>query len=62
MKKLILCIFLLNSCSFNSDSAYWNQNINYNYDELKYDKDYSFKEYIEILDEYSNRSETPNLN
>ena len=38
MKKLILLFFLLTSCSLNSDNAYWNENLNINYEELKYDK------------------------
>ena len=62
MKKLILFLFLLNSCSLNSDSTYWNENVNSNYEELKYDKDYTLKEYGKILDQYSDRKETPNLN
>ena len=44
MKKLILLLFLLTSCSLNTDSAYWNENLNINYEELKYDKDYTFDE------------------
>ena len=62
MKKLILFLFLLSSCSFNSDSTYWNENSNYNYEELSYDKNYTFNEYGKILDEYSDRSKFPNLN
>ena len=50
MKKLILILFLLTSCSLNNDSAYWNENLNLNYEELKYDKDYTFDEYGIILD------------
>ena len=46
----------------NSDSTYWNENVNSNYEELKYDKDYTLKEYGKILDQYSDRKETPNLN
>ena len=50
MKKLILLFFLLTSCSLNSDNAYWNENLNINYEELKYDKDYTFDEYGKILE------------
>jgi len=62
MKKIIFCIFLLTSCSLNNDSAYWNEKLNTNYEELKYDKNYSLNEYGRILDQYSDRSETPKLN
>ena len=62
MKKLILFFCLLTSCSFNSDSAYWNENSNKMYEDLKYDKDYTFNEYSKILDDYSKRNEIPNIN
>ena len=62
MKKLILFLFLLNSCSLNNDSTYWNKNLNFNYEELKYDKNYTFGEYGKILDEYSKKNKTPNIN
>jgi len=62
MKKLILFLFLLTSCSFNNDSAYWNKNSNSNYEELKYDKDYTFNEYGKILEQYSAKNKIPNLN
>jgi|TARA_Y100000590_G_scaffold225302_1_gene254713 hypothetical protein len=62
MKKLILFLFILTSCSFNSDSAYWNENLYTNYEELDYDKNYTFDEYGKILDQYSDRKEFPDLN
>ena len=62
MKKLILFLFLLNSCSLNNDSAYWNKNLNFNYEELKYDKNYTFGEYGKILDEYSKKNKIPKIN
>ena len=62
MKKLILFLFLLNSCSLNNDSTYWNKNLNFNYEELKYDKNYTFGEYGKILDEYSKKNKIPNIN
>ncbi len=46
----------------NSDSAYWNENLNSNYEELKYKKDYTLNEYEKILGQYSDRKETPSLN
>jgi len=62
MKKLILLLFLLTSCSLNTDSAYWNENLNINYEELKYDKDYTFDEYGKILESYSLKNTTPKIN
>ncbi len=62
MKKAILFLFLLTSCSFNNDSAYWNENLYSTFEELKYDKDYTFDEYGEILKNYSIKSKIPNLN
>ena len=62
MKKLILILFLLTSCSLNNDSAYWNENLNLNYEELKYDKDYTFDEYGKILEKYSAKNKTPKIN
>ena len=62
MKKIFFCLFLLTSCSLNSDSAYWNEDLNSNYEELKYDKDYTMNQYEKILDQYNNRNKIPNLN
>ena len=62
MKKIIFCLFLLTSCSLNSDSAYWNETWNSNYEELKYDNDYTVNEYEKILKQYSDRNEMPKLN
>ena len=62
MKRLILFLFFLTSCSLNSNNSYWNENFNSNYKELNYDKDYSFKEYGEILDKYSAKNKIPRLN
>ncbi len=61
MKKIILFLFLLTSCSINSDSAYWNESLYSDYEELKYDKEYTFNEYEEILDKYTAKSEVPNI-
>tara|TARA_Y100001960_G_C14637379_1_gene808976 strand:+ start:264 stop:452 length:189 start_codon:yes stop_codon:yes gene_type:complete len=62
MKKSILLLFLLTSCSLNNDSAYWNENLNINYEELKYDNDYTFDEYGKILENYSVKNKTPKIN
>ena len=62
MKKLILFLYLLSSCSLNSNSTYWNENSNSTYEELKYEKDYTFDEYGKILNEYGDRNKIPKLN
>ena len=62
MKKLILCLFILTSCSLNNDSAYLEKSLNSDYEELKYDKDYTLNEYKKILNQYSDKKEAPNLN
>ena len=62
MKKLILLLLLLTSCSLNSDSAYWKENLNLNYEELKYGKDYTLDEYRKILEKYSAKNKTPKIN
>ena len=62
MKKLILLLFLLTSCSFNNDSVHLKENLNLNYEELKYGKDYTLDEYRKILEKYSAKNKTPNLN
>ena len=62
MKKLILFLLLLTSCSLNSNSTYLNENSNSTYEELKFEKDYSFDEYVRILKQYNDRKEIPKLN
>ena len=62
MKKLILCLLLLTSCSLNNDSANWNENLNLSNEELKYDKDYTLDEYEKILEIYSAKNKTPKIN
>ena len=62
MKKFIIFLFLLTSCSFNSNTAYWKENLNSSYQELKFDEDYTFEEYDKILDHYNDIKETPKLN
>ena len=55
-------MLLLTSCSIDKNSTYWNENLNSDYEDLKYDKDYTFDEYNKILDKYSDRKRIPNLN
>ena len=43
MKKLILIIFFLSSCSFNNTGEYWNKKI-VNEDSIDFNKDYTFDE------------------
>ena len=62
MKKLILFLLLLTSCSLNSNNAYLKENSNATYEELKFDKEYSFDEYGRILEDYDDRKEIPKLN
>ena len=62
MKKLILLLLFLTSCSLNSDSAYWKKSLNSKYEELKYDKDYTLNEYEKILEIYSAKNKTPKIN
>ena len=62
MRNLILFLLLLTSCSFDRNSTYWKENLNSDYEDLKYDKDYTFDEYNKILDKYSDRKRIPNLN
>ena len=62
MKKIILIFFLLAACSFNSDTVYWNENSEIDYEEIKYHKDYTFKKYGEILEKYNVKTEIPSIN
>ena len=62
MKKLILVLLFITSCSINNNSTYWNENSNSTYEELKYEKDYSFDDYGRILEQYDDRTEIPKLN
>ena len=62
MKFLLLLLLLLNACSLNSDSAYWNESINSSFEKLTFDKDYTFKEYGEILDKYNANTKIPKIN
>ena len=62
MKKLILFLFLLTSCSFNNDSVHLKENLNLNYEELKYGKDYTLDEYRKILEKYSAKNKAPKIN
>ena len=62
MKKIILFLFFLTSCSLNNNSSYWNETFNSDYEELEYAKDYTFDEYKNLLIQYSNKNKIPKLN
>ena len=62
MKKLILVLLFITSCAINNNSTYLNENSNSTYEELKYEKDYSFDDYGRILEQYDDRTEIPKLN
>ncbi|HJN84556.1 MAG TPA: hypothetical protein QGF37_03430 [Candidatus Pelagibacter bacterium] len=62
MKKLIFFLLLLTSCSLNSNNTYWNESSNLKYEELVYNKNYTFDDYVKILDLYNDRKEFPKLN
>ena len=59
MKKLIL-FFLLTSCSFQNTGSYWDNNLNNEI--LDFEKDYTFIEYMAILEKYNDRKGFPNIN
>tara|TARA_B100000427_G_scaffold214468_1_gene178943 strand:- start:124 stop:312 length:189 start_codon:yes stop_codon:yes gene_type:complete len=61
MKKIIFIMFLLTSCSFNNDSAFWTQDSKYAFKNLEYDKDYSLEEYERILNQYNKQNSYPKL-
>tara|TARA_Y100000590_G_C15592118_1_gene966516 strand:- start:48 stop:236 length:189 start_codon:yes stop_codon:yes gene_type:complete len=62
MKNLYFFLILLTSCSFNNNSAYWSNSLNSTYEEIKYEKDYTLKEYNEALDKYNKKQGVPDLN
>ena len=63
MKLVFLFLFLsLLSCSLNNTSDYLNKDLNLVKENLDYDKDYSIKEYGEILKQYNDRTNFPNIN
>ena len=55
-------MFFLTSCSFNSGNVYWTENDSSNYEEISYDKDYTFDEYGKILDKYDDKKDYPSIN
>jgi len=62
MKNIIFFMFFLTSCSFNSGNVYWTENDSSNYEEISYDKDYTFDEYGKILDKYNDKKDYPSIN
>ena len=60
MKKMILFLILLNSCSISNTSNYWNSNLKK--EVLNFDNEYTYKEYKIILKKYNDRTDYPNIN
>ena len=60
MKKMILFLILLNSCSINNTAKYWNSNLKK--EVLNFDNEYTYKEYKIILKKYNDRTDYPNIN
>ena len=57
---MILFLILLNSCSINNTSNYWNSNLKK--EVLNFDNEYTYKEYKIILKKYNDRTDYPNIN
>ena len=63
MKQIFLFLFLsLLSCSLNNTRDNLNKNLNFDKENLDYDKNYSMEEYEKILKGYNDRTDFPNLN
>ena len=63
MKLIFLFLFLsLLSCSLNNTRDNLNKNLNFDKENLDYDKNYSMEEYEKILKGYNDRTDFPNLN
>ena len=60
MKKTLILFFLLASCSFQNTGSYWDNNLNNEI--LDFEKDYTFIEYMAILEKYNDRKGFPNIN
>ena len=60
MKKFILLLFFLNSCSFNNTADFWNKNIDTTMP--NFNNEYTFEEYKVILKKYSKIKEYPIIN
>ena len=63
MKLVFLFLFLsLLACSLDNTKDNLNKNINFDKENLDYDKDYSIEEYEKILKGYNDRTDFPNIN
>ena len=60
MKKIIIILLLLTSCSCQNTGNLWNDNLNKEI--LDFDKEYTFKEYGAILEKYNARTGYPKIN
>ena len=60
MKKILVLLFALSSCSFQNTGNYWDNNLNNEF--LDFESDYSFNEYKKLLKKYVDRKGFPDLN
>ena len=60
--KLVFLFLSLVSCSLDNTRDNLNKNLNFDKENLDYDKDYSIEEYEKILKEYNDRTDFPNIN
>ena len=60
MKKFYILFLLLTACSFDNTKNYWNDNLNKEI--LDFNKEYSIKEYVAILEKYNARTGYPKFN
>ena len=62
--KLVLLFFFLSllTCSLDNTRDNLNKNLNFDKENLDYDKDYSIEEYQKILKGYNDRTDFPNIN
>jgi hypothetical protein len=63
VKLVFLFLFLsLLTCSIDNTRDNLNKNLNFDKENLDYDKDYSIEEYEKILKRYNDRTDFPNIN
>ncbi len=60
MKKILVIILFLTSCSFQNSGNYWDNNLNNEI--LDFEREYTFNEYKTILEKYNDRKGFPEIN
>ena len=60
MKKILIIILFLTSCSFQNTGNYWDNNLNNKI--LDFEREYTFNEYKTILEKYNDRKGFPKIN